>query len=123
VRIDGRRLRLQRVYLRSRAADATERARQTLIHATAVMNEVTAAPWASPPTARDLEREIDSLRTAMASRATIERAKGIIMSSMRVGPDRAFELLVQQSQHENRKLREVAADLVEDTARRPPTNG
>lgn len=54
----------------------------------------------------------DQLRTAMASRAAIEQAKGIMMRSVGCGPDAAFERLVQQSQHENRKVREIAEELV-----------
>jgi hypothetical protein len=61
-----------------------------------------------------LETEVAQLRQAMASRAVIEQAKGIIMATTRCDPDRAFALLVDQSQAENRKLREIAADLVRD---------
>jgi GAF domain-containing protein len=60
----------------------------------------------------------EHLQLAMESRASIEMAKGIIMSSMGCGPDEAFEILVQQSQHENRKLREIAAEIVARAARR-----
>ena len=52
------------------------------------------------------------MQAAMASRAGIEQAKGIIMARVGCDPDRAFEVLVQQSQHENRKLRDVAAETV-----------
>lgn len=52
------------------------------------------------------------LREAMNSRAAIEQAKGIVMSTMRCSPDEAFEVLRQQSQAENRKLREIAEELV-----------
>ena len=57
------------------------------------------------------------LRTAMASRAPIEQAKGIIMATVGCDPDTAFKRLVQQSQHENRKLREVAEELVQMKSR------
>ena len=49
----------------------------------------------------------------MENRAAIEQAKGIIMGTMRVGPDAAFDILRQQSQIENRKLRDIAIELVE----------
>jgi GAF domain-containing protein len=58
---------------------------------------------------RDLAEQ---LRAAMTSRAAIEQAKGILMRTVGCGPDEAFRRLVQQSQHENRKLRDVAGDLV-----------
>ncbi len=61
----------------------------------------------------------DQLREAMRSRAVIEQAKGVIMATTRCGADEAFELLVKQSQHENRKLRDVAEELVERQAGGP----
>ena len=48
----------------------------------------------------------------LASRATIEAAKAILMATVGCDDDAAFKLLVEQSQHENRKLREIAAELV-----------
>jgi len=59
----------------------------------------------------------DQLRTAMASRAVIEQAKGIIMGTVGCDADAAFERLVLQSQHENRKLREIADELVQRSTR------
>jgi len=61
--------------------------------------------WATQQLATDLE-------VALESRAVIEQAKGIIIGARRCSSDAAFDLLVQQSQHENRKLREVAAEIV-----------
>lgn len=58
-------------------------------------------------------RTVDSLEQAMASRAIIEQAKGIIMASTGGTADEAFDLLRQQSQNLNEKLRDVAADIVE----------
>ena len=55
----------------------------------------------------------EQLRSAMASREAIEQAKGIIMASLRCSPDEAFDRLRQQSQHENRKLRDIAQELVD----------
>jgi GAF domain-containing protein len=54
----------------------------------------------------------EGLATAMESRATIEQAKGVIMATSGVSADTAFDLLRRQSQAENRKLREVAAEIV-----------
>ncbi|MBB4744750.1 GAF domain-containing protein [Actinoplanes octamycinicus] len=58
------------------------------------------------------------MQTAMESRAVIEQAKGIIMGQRRCSADEAFTILSRASQESNRKLREVAADLVE-RAQRP----
>lgn len=52
------------------------------------------------------------LQEAMTSRAVIEQAKGIVMATSRCTPDRAFEMLVKASQRENRKLRDIAAEIV-----------
>lgn len=52
------------------------------------------------------------LRGALDSRAVIEQAKGIVMASRGLDADRAFETLVAASQRENRKLRDIAAEVV-----------
>jgi AmiR/NasT family two-component response regulator len=44
----------------------------------------------------------------------IEQAKGILIKTHRVSADDAFGLLVARSQSENRKLREVASDVVHE---------
>ncbi len=62
----------------------------------------------------------DHLRAAMLHRATIEQAKGILMARGGLSPDDAFNLLVKASQRENRKLRDVAKDVVERAQQRPP---
>lgn len=54
----------------------------------------------------------ENLLVAMDSRASIEQAKGIIMSSVGCSPDEAFEMLRSQSQSENRKLRDIAVEIV-----------
>jgi GAF domain-containing protein len=57
------------------------------------------------------------LQTAMASRAVIEQAKGIVMGSRRCTADEAFEILTKISQDSNRKLRDVATALVAQAGR------
>ena len=59
----------------------------------------------------------DQMRSAMRSRALIEQAKGVLVAQEQVSPDRAFELLVARSQSANRKLRDVAAAVVEAAGR------
>jgi GAF domain-containing protein len=61
----------------------------------------------------------EQLELALSSRAEIEQAKGIIMSTMRCTAEEAFEVLVKQSQRENRKLRDVAREIAARTAQRP----
>ncbi|KQU56969.1 hypothetical protein ASG84_18260 [Rhodococcus sp. Leaf278] len=58
------------------------------------------------------ETELDGLRTAMATRASIEQAKGIVMAIRGVGPEAAFEMLSAQSQMDNNKLVAVAQEIV-----------
>lgn len=53
------------------------------------------------------------LQQAMASRAVIEQAKGILMAAEHCGPDAAFDMLVRASQNQNRKLRAIATEIVE----------
>jgi AmiR/NasT family two-component response regulator len=55
----------------------------------------------------------------MANRAVIEQAKGIIMAQRRCTADEAFTILAKVSQDSNRKVRDVAAALVERAARGP----
>lgn len=52
------------------------------------------------------------LRLALQSRAVIDQAKGIIMAARGVSAEKAFALLVEQSQRENIKVREVAERFV-----------
>jgi GAF domain-containing protein len=59
----------------------------------------------------------EQLREAMASRAVIEQAKGILMSTLGCDEDTAFEHLVRQSQHENVKLRAIVTELVRQQRR------
>ncbi|HEV8098727.1 MAG TPA: ANTAR domain-containing protein [Gaiellaceae bacterium] len=57
--------------------------------------------------------EYQSLQGAFGRRALIEQAKGILMARHSVDADRAFELLRDHSQHNGRKLVDVAQALVD----------
>jgi AmiR/NasT family two-component response regulator len=48
----------------------------------------------------------------MQHRGVIEQAKGILMATHRCSPDEAFTMLRQRSQTDNRKLRDIAIDIV-----------
>ena len=67
---------------------------------------------------RRVARLADQLQEALDSRAVIEQAKGVLMARQGCDPDEAFELLRQRSQSSNRKLRDVAADVVAYTVAR-----
>ena len=65
------------------------------------------------PQSRARSREVTSgLRKAMASRATIEQAKGALMLVYGLDAEAAFSLLSWQSQRSNIKLRDLAERLV-----------
>src|SRR6202034_1886355 len=68
----------------------------------------------------DEERRADNLTNALATRELIGQAQGILMERERISSDQAFDILRRASQHLNRKLRDVAQDLVE-TGTRPET--
>jgi GAF domain-containing protein len=63
-----------------------------------------------------------NLSQAMKSRATIEQAKGMLMArSPNLTPDDAFKILSKASQRENRKVRDIAQQIVDRAAPpRPP---
>jgi len=52
------------------------------------------------------------LREALESRAVIDQAKGILMALRGISAEDAFAVLVKESQRENVKLRDVAAEFV-----------
>lgn len=54
----------------------------------------------------------EQLRNAVASREIIGAAKGILMESQSCTRDEAFDILRRASQRENRKLRDLAEELV-----------
>jgi AmiR/NasT family two-component response regulator len=57
--------------------------------------------------------EYQSLQGAFGRRALIEQAKGILMARHSLDADRAFEMLRDHSQHNGRKLVDVAQAIVD----------
>jgi len=57
-------------------------------------------------------QKIGQLSQAVATRDLIGQAKGILMERYKISGDRAFSVLVRHSQTTNRKLRDVAEELV-----------
>jgi AmiR/NasT family two-component response regulator len=62
---------------------------------------------------------VQQLQTALASRAEIEQAKGVLMARSRVSPDEAFGILRRMSQEENVKLRDIAIRVISRAAMSP----
>ena len=71
--------------------------------------------------------EDDGLRTqleqALSSRTVIDQALGILMAEQRCNAEQAFDLLRMRSQSSQRKLRDVAADLITRVSGQPPRGG
>ena len=59
-----------------------------------------------------LVTEVEQLRAAMASRAAIEQAKGVLMLLMGCSEQVAFDLMAHISSHTHRKVRDVATVIV-----------
>jgi len=58
------------------------------------------------------ERAVGNLRAAVSTREVIGQAQGILMERFKVTGEMAFHMLMVASQHSNRKLRDVAGELV-----------
>jgi GAF domain-containing protein len=63
-------------------------------------------------TVQDALELAGNLQAAMAYRSVIEQAKGILMERHKLTADQAFRLLAEASMHTNRKVRDLAEDLV-----------
>lgn len=61
----------------------------------------------------------EGLQQAMRTRSAIDQAIGILMADGGRSPEEAFQLLARVSQRENRKLRDIAAEIVDRVANRP----
>jgi GAF domain-containing protein len=62
----------------------------------------------------------EHLQAALASRAVIDQALGIIMGQKRCTADEAFDLLRTISQNRNIKLHDIAAEMIRAVSGRPP---
>jgi transcriptional regulator with GAF, ATPase, and Fis domain len=71
-----------------------------------------------------MRRLAGQLEQAMASRAVIEQAKGVLMAMRGLPEDEAFEVLRRSSQDRNVKVRDLAQQVVRDVVeRRAQGNG
>jgi hypothetical protein len=70
--------------------------------------------------AQALQAEVGQMRAAMASRASIEQAKGILMLLTSCSDQVAFDLLAHISSHTHRKVRDIAQVITESAAGRAP---
>jgi AmiR/NasT family two-component response regulator len=62
----------------------------------------------------------DQLRNALASRAAIDQAIGVIMAEQRCSTGETFAILRTAPQNRNIKLRQIAVDIVTSITGNPP---
>jgi hypothetical protein len=75
-------------------------------------------PGSPTDRAQALQAEVGQLRAAMASRAAIEQAKGILMLLTSCSDQVAFDLLAHISSHTHRKVRDIALVITESASGR-----
>ena len=63
------------------------------------------------------------MRTAMGTRELIGQAQGILMERFKITGDAAFQVLVRASSHTNRRVTDIAADLVSTGVLAGPAEG
>ena len=61
-------------------------------------------------------RQAAQLQIALDSRVLIEQAKGVLAERLNVSPDEAFQALRRESRNTNRKLHDLAHDVVSGDA-------
>lgn len=66
---------------------------------------------------------LDQLEQALASRTVIDQALGVLMGQQQCSAEEAFSLLRMRSQSSQRKVRDVATDLVARVTGQPPQPG
>jgi hypothetical protein len=62
----------------------------------------------------------DQLQEAVVTRAVIDQAMGVLMHARKISSHEAFEVLRQASQTTNRKVSEIAAEVIEALTGHPP---
>lgn len=71
---------------------------------------------ANPETSTELEEcleTVGNLESKLESLPAIEQAKGILISTEGYSDDEAFDVLRTESMRQNRKVRELAVELVQ----------
>ena len=61
----------------------------------------------------ECQDEVEDLRATLESRPVIDLAKGILVGKQHCTPEEAFGMLTEASQRSNRKLRDVAQEMVQ----------
>lgn len=61
---------------------------------------------------QDMSDELETVRASLNERKVIERAKGLLMATRKLGEDEAYKMLRQTAMNQNRKLTEVAESVL-----------
>jgi len=61
---------------------------------------------------QDMADELETAREALSERKVIERAKGLLMTSRKIGEDEAYKMLRQTAMNQGRKLVDVARSVI-----------
>jgi GAF domain-containing protein len=69
------------------------------------------------------DERVEEISVALTSRAEIDQAKGVLMARHLIAAEKAFEMMVLQSQRSNTKLRDVAREVLNTVARHPRPPG
>lgn len=62
---------------------------------------------------KDLENELKVTKEALESRKLVEKAKGIVMKRLQLSEEEAMKFLQKKSRNSNRKLVEIAKEIIE----------
>ena len=82
-----------------------------------IYTRATEAELQAAARARRAHEQIDGLIASLTARGPIEQCKGVIMASFGVDEERAFDLLVWQSQRTNVKVRDLAERVMKQVPR------
>jgi len=93
----------------ARLVDAFDEASRSVASRFAPYAAVAAGNLYAYQSAREMA---DNLQVALESRAVIDQAKGILIERYKITPDQAFQFLARVSMTTNRKLRDIADELV-----------
>lgn len=106
-------------YREDRATDVREDAGAIVVDAPSPVPSAIASPPDGEPLigavldlVHDLDEQVCHLKVALQSNRRIGIAIGIVMSQLRISDEEAFSALRQVSQSSNRKLRDVAEDVI-----------
>lgn len=97
---------------RADSHDDRRRAREAREKAAADRQQAAADRDRAAQEAAEQGRELAGLRAALESRVVIGQAQGLLMAWYSLSPGSAFAVLTRLSQERNRRLRDVAAQLV-----------